>query len=416
VTIGERALAVGLAEQRGHPSVVLGESSIDLAALELIPRVIAEQHRVLPVAIDVDSITLAVPDVPAPGQPRPAIFDQIEFATGRSVYLLLAVEDVIAAAIKDAYAARAAGESTLVGTTRRPRGSPEHVPLSIVRPPSQGLIADLMSAPSAPPVASALVEQSAAQRPQILVIDDEEDIRALLKKVLTYDGYDVVEAPTGRHALDLLRTLRPAAILLDAMLPEIHGFDICATLKKSQTFATTPVVVISAVYKGWENARTVQETHGADAFVEKPFDVHYLRQLVARMVGKELPKNTLGADWQRKVKELRDEANIHYQLGDWDSCEETVKRWRALDPFDAHAWLVLGNAKTRRGDPEGAMKAYERAATFDGELFAAFKNLAVVYDQLGFVQRAQLAWYRAYELAPDGETRRRIEERLALRP
>ena len=55
-------------------------------------------------------------------------------------------------------------------------------------------------------------------------------------------------------------------------------------------FAATPIIVVSAVYKGWEHARTVQETHGADAFVEKPFDVHYLRQLAARMIGRELPR------------------------------------------------------------------------------------------------------------------------------
>ena len=61
------------------------------------------------------------------------------------------------------------------------------------------------------------------------------------------------------------------------------------------------------------------------------------------------------------------------------------------------------------------MKAWERAATFDGNLFPAFKNLAAVYEQLGFVQRAARARARAHHLAPDPDTRRRIEERRALR-
>jgi CheY-like chemotaxis protein len=411
----ERALALALAAELGHPVVILGESTLDLHALELMPRAIAERHTMLPVAIDGDTITLAVTEVPAPGSPRPPVFDQVEFATGRRVQLLLAVPEVLAETIAAAYESQHIGEHTLVGAEPRPPEAPHDSALSIARATALPDDEDFLSAPAEPPPAAVLTPSAAATRPQIFVIDDEEDIRTLLRKVLSYDGYDVVEARTGREALELLRTLRPAAILVDAMLPEIHGFDICATLKKSEAFAATPVVVISAVYKGWENARTVQEVHGADAFVEKPFDVHYLRQLVARLVGKELPKNQLGPDWQKKVKELREEAQVAWRLNDIPGLEDAIKRWRALDPFDAHAWLYLGNARTRAGDLEGAMKAYERAATFDGTLFQAFKNLAVVYEQLGFAQRSLMSWSRAYELAPDAEARRRIEERLARR-
>jgi tetratricopeptide (TPR) repeat protein len=177
-------------------------------------------------------------------------------------------------------------------------------------------------------------------------------------------------------------------------------------------FKDIPVIMITAVYKGWENARIAQETHGADAFVEKPFDVNYLRQLVARMVGKALPRNSLTPEWAAKVKALREEAEVHYNLNDFESCDEVVKQWRALDPFDAHPLLLSGNARLRLDDLEGAMKAYERACAFDGTLYPAFLNLAGVYEKLGFQQRAAMAWYRAYELAPDVESRRRIEEHL----
>lgn len=411
----ERPLALALAEQRGHPVIVLSDSTLDLTALDLVPRVIAEQHKVLPVALDGDSITVAVAEMTTSQGGRPPIFDQIEFATGRRLTIYLAVEGLISEAIAIAYEARRKGHAH-VGAPNRAPGDPDLV-LARPRPTATSTDAgDPFLEPGAPPAAVPLVLGTAiATKPQILVVDDEEDIRNLLRKLLTFDGYDVIEAKTGREALERLRTARPSAILLDAMLPEIHGFDICATLKKSPAFQETPIIVISAVYKGWEHARTVQESHGADAFVEKPFDIHYLRQLVARMVGKELPKNQLTPEWLRKVAELREEAEVHYNLKDDESCEDAVKRWRALDPFDAHAWILLGNARTRRGDLDGAMKAWERAATFDGGLFVAFKNLAVLYDQLGFVQRAQMAWHRAHELAPDGETRRRIEVRLATR-
>lgn len=414
----ERALAQGLAEQHGHPAVVLSESSIDLEALDLVPRSICERHHLLPVAIDAETITVAAAELSTAAGQRVPIFDQIELASGRRVLPYLVVDTVVAEAIPLAFEARAAGESTLVGKTERPSGVPAMSPLAVVRAPTAPLTVTsdpLFATSDAPITAPVVVGTMLHEGPVVLIVEDDNDVRALLHKVLTYDGYHVIEAATGSQALELLRTQRPACILLDAMLPEIHGFDICATLKRSPTFANTPVIVVSAVYRGWEHARTVQETHGADAFVEKPFDVHYVRQLVARMIGKELPKAPLSPQWQADVGALRQQADLAYRMGDLGACEEATKRWRALDPFDAHAWLILGNARSKAGDPDGAMKAWERAAAFDGHLFPAFKNLAVVYEQLGFVQRAAMAWSRAHDLAPDQETRRRIEERLARR-
>ncbi|MBI1948918.1 MAG: response regulator [Deltaproteobacteria bacterium] len=421
----ERELAQGLAEQHGHPAVVLSESSIDLEALDLVPRAICERYHLLPVAVDADTLTVAAAEVSTAALPRAPIFDQIELASGRRVLPYLVIDAVVAEAIPIAYEARAAGETTLVGHRPRPSGVPAMAPLAVVRAPTAPipLTSDPLFAPSdappgpaeAPITAPVVVGTMLPDQPVVLVVEDDPDVRALLHKVLGYDGYHVLEAATGGAALQVLRTERPACILLDAMLPEVHGFDICATLKRSPTFAATPVIVVSAVYRGWEHARTVQETHGADAFVEKPFDVHYVRQLVARMVGRELPRPPLTPQWQQDVRALAQEAEVAYRMGDLAACEDASRRWRALDPFDAHAWLILGNARSKAGDPDGAMKAWERAATFDGHLFPAFKNLAAVYEQLGFAQRAAMAWSRAHDLAPDPDTRRRIAERLALR-
>lgn len=406
--VRERALALGLAEQRNLPVLVLSESTIELSTLELVPRALAEAHGMLPVAVDAETITLAVSHVPRPGERRPEIFERIEFASGRRVVLVLAVEAVIAEGIAATYEAHRAGRTSLSGTSSRPAEIPASEPLSFARPPVPGSLADpLTVAPPRAPIAPSNA------RLQLLAVDDDDDIRTLMKKVLSYDGYDVVEARTGREALEILRTLRPAVILLDAMLPEIHGFDICAQVKRSGTFENTSVVVVSALYRGWEHARTVQEMHGADAFIEKPFDVHYLRQLVARLVGRQLPKNVLSPEWQKKLYDLRDDAQIAFQLGDYAGAEDAVKRWRGLDPFDANSWLFLGNIRTKTGDMDGAMKAFERAATFDGTLFPAFRSLAVIYEELGFAQRSRMAWHRALELAPNADARQEIETHLA---
>ena len=410
----ERALARGLAEQHGHPAVVLSESSIDLTALELVPRVVADQHGILAVSLEPEALTLAVAELSSVGRRR-EIFDHIEFASGRRVVVLLAVESVLHDAIAIAYEAHREGETVLIGSVERPPGVSSLQPLSIVRPAAGPALrpGDALAEPAVSGVDNVpVITGVPSQRPVIFIVDDDDAIRALLARVLKTDGYDIVEASGGRQALELLRTLRPALLVLDAMLPEIHGYDICQLVKSSPVFEGVPVVMVSAVMKGFQHARQFQEVHKADAFVEKPFDVHYLRQVVARLLGRELPKSGLGPEWLKKVKGLRDEANIFWGMGDLDATEDAVRRWRSLDPFDAQLYLVLGNVRQRRGDLEGAMKAYERAAAFDATFFAAYKNLAVIYEQLGFVQRAQFAWYRAYELAPDGETRRRIEEHL----
>ncbi len=422
----ERPLAEALAEQLGHPAVVLSQSKLDLAALDLVPKVIAAQHVLLGIAVDPDTLWVAVADIAGRRAERRPIFDQLEFASGRRVEALLAVETVLHEAIKVAYDAERAGEAFLTGASRDPDGSEPL--LVVVRPhvvatppiPEEGAASvpgaeAYLDLEDAPILMGAELITETGDKPIVLIVEDEEDIRSLLRRILAHDGYEIIETKTGKEALDVLRTTRPALILLDAMLPEVHGFDICRTIKASPAFEGTPVVMVSAVYKGWENARTIQEVHKADAFVEKPFDVVYLRQLCARLVGRDLPRTQLAPDWKKKVQALYDEANVNYRMGDHAAAEEAIKKWRALDPFDANLYLLLGNVKTKQGDPDGAMKAYERAATFDSSFYPAFKNLAVVYEQLGFRTRAFQSWYRAYELAPDADTRKRIEERIAGR-
>src|SRR5690606_24698595 len=90
--------AQALSATAGHPVLVLSESTLDLRGLSLVPRFVAEQHRLLPVALDDETITVAVTDVDS----RP-IFDQVAFACGRQVVRLLAIEQLLEAAVYEAY-------------------------------------------------------------------------------------------------------------------------------------------------------------------------------------------------------------------------------------------------------------------------------------------------------------------------
>jgi DNA-binding response OmpR family regulator len=101
---------------------------------------------------------------------------------------------------------------------------------------------------------------------QVLVVDDEPMVRNLLKRLLSLEGYGVLEAEDGQGAIDLVRTSKPDLVLLDVMLPSRDGLDVLAELRR-----TTDVPVILVTAKGDDADRVVGLKMGADDYVVKPF-------------------------------------------------------------------------------------------------------------------------------------------------
>jgi DNA-binding response OmpR family regulator len=114
---------------------------------------------------------------------------------------------------------------------------------------------------------------TAAKR--ILIVEDEEAIRQTLRYNLTREGYVVTEASTGMEALAAARNERPDVILLDVMLPELSGLEVCRVLRQE---LTTPILMLTA--KGSELDKVVGLQVGADDYVTKPFS---LNELLARI-------------------------------------------------------------------------------------------------------------------------------------
>jgi len=110
---------------------------------------------------------------------------------------------------------------------------------------------------------------------KILVVDDEPPIRKLLRMGLTSQGYEVLEAPNGRIALDLLGR-KPALVILDLGLPDIDGLDLLRRIRHRQE--NLPVVVLSS--RGDEAGKVAALDLGADDYVTKPFG---MEELFARM-------------------------------------------------------------------------------------------------------------------------------------
>jgi two-component system, OmpR family, KDP operon response regulator KdpE len=114
-----------------------------------------------------------------------------------------------------------------------------------------------------------------SDRPRVLVVDDERQILRALKVILRDAGYDVVDATTVEEALDRAAVRPPDAAIIDLVLPDGSGVDLCRRLRE---WSTMPILVLSAI--GEEDAKVEALEAGADDYVTKPFGP---RELVARL-------------------------------------------------------------------------------------------------------------------------------------
>jgi len=105
---------------------------------------------------------------------------------------------------------------------------------------------------------------------KILVVDDSEDIRVLLERILKAAGYDVAEAASGEEALQHAYGLQPDLILLDIVMPGIDGYKVCEALKGQYPSVNAPVIFLSAKTDAADKVRGL-EIGGAD-YITKPFD------------------------------------------------------------------------------------------------------------------------------------------------
>jgi DNA-binding response OmpR family regulator len=112
-------------------------------------------------------------------------------------------------------------------------------------------------------------------QPRILLADDERELRDMLAKYLTAEGFEVIEAVDGAAALDLALREEPDLVLLDVAMPEMDGFEV---LRNLRTSSAVPVIMLTA--RAEEIDRVVGLTVGADDYVTKPFSP---RELVARI-------------------------------------------------------------------------------------------------------------------------------------
>lgn len=121
-------------------------------------------------------------------------------------------------------------------------------------------------------------ESPSTQRPKVLVVDDEPNILMSLEFLMKKKGYEVYIARNGAEAINLIRSQHPAVIVLDIMMPEVDGYEVCEFVKQTPEYKHIRVIFLTA--KGKESDIEKGYKAGADLYMTKPFST---RELMLRI-------------------------------------------------------------------------------------------------------------------------------------
>jgi DNA-binding response OmpR family regulator len=118
---------------------------------------------------------------------------------------------------------------------------------------------------------------------RVLVVDDEPNIVMSLRFLMEREGFEVEVAPTGEAALEALDRGPADLVLLDVMIPELDGFEVCQRIRGNPAWSATRIVMLTA--RGRDVERDKGLALGADAYVTKPFSTRELVARVKQMLG-----------------------------------------------------------------------------------------------------------------------------------
>lgn len=140
--------------------------------------------------------------------------------------------------------------------------------------------------------------------PKIMLIDDDESLQVLVEQIVSKDGYDFCCASNGTEGLEMLRAERPDLLILDVMLPDTNGFEICETIRGEGR--KIPILFLSA--KGDIVDKSIGFKAGADDYIVKPF----LAEELLMRIRAHLRRRTRSEEGDKRSEKRRDS----YRVGD----------------------------------------------------------------------------------------------------
>ena len=124
---------------------------------------------------------------------------------------------------------------------------------------------------------------------RLLVVDDEKDFIEPLSERLKAKGFDVIAAFNGKEGIEKAHSEYPDLIILDVMMPEMSGYDVCRKLKLDEKFKDTPIIMLTAKFQ--PNDIDFGKEMGAEAYLTKPLDMELLLQKVDALLRIKRIKN-----------------------------------------------------------------------------------------------------------------------------
>ena len=420
----EKFAVTYLGRQLGVPAVDLSKSEIDLSLLDVVHLDVCERHLVFPVKVEGTRLQLAMAD-PLDN----VLVSEIEFKSGVRLAPMIALESSIKHAIIEARRAVKAGQRSIAPNVQRPReggpaaqapvtaGTPAPAqpaapaPLSPVEEKERAIFETLAGGPilsESPPLPPKVPAVEETQT--VLAVDDDEIILRLMETLLKGRKYRVLTAKTGREALAKVRESMPDLVILDGMLPEVHGFEICRQLKTSERFRHIPVIMVSAVHTGWRFAADVKEKYGADDYVEKPFESADLLRRVETLLNRT--PSSVAPDSEAAARQHLKEGVIALKQERLDDAIAAFHRGLAIDQFNDMLQYYLAMTYEKKDMVFHAIDHYERAIHINPEFYDAITSLANLYQRQEFWRKAVEMWELALLATKDQAVRARIKDHL----
>jgi len=412
----EKFAVTYLGRQLGVPPVDLSRTEIELSLLDLVPLELCERHLVFPVRVEATRLQIAMAD-----PLDRTVISEIEFKTGVRLAPLIALESAIKNALTEARRALKNGQRQITPNVQKPREGPAPVPAAApeemkpvpvvpLEEKERAVFETLAGMPLPQVPVSAAVRVPAVEEVQtILAVDDDPAVLPLIEQILQSRKYRVATARSGREGLTKVRELMPDLVVLDGMLPEVHGFEICRQLKTSERFRHIPVIMVSAIHTGWRFAADVKEKYGADDYLEKPFEAAELLRRVESLLNRApavSPTSEAAARQQLK------EGVVALKQERIDDAIAAFSRGLAIDQFNDLLHYYQGMAYEKKGMVFHAIDHYERAVHITPDFYDAITALATLYQKQEFWRKAVEMWEMALTATRDEAVRARIKDHL----
>jgi two-component system alkaline phosphatase synthesis response regulator PhoP len=238
----------------------------------------------------------------------------------------------------------------------------------------------------------------------VLLVDDDFASRHLLVKELQPEGYQTLTASSGGEAIRMLKSEEPDAVVLDVMLPEIDGFQICRAIKQSDLYRHIPVILMSAVIDSGRVTDRVLRQYGADAYFEKPLNIDRMKARLAELLA-EAESSDQPAQKDNSFKKALE----LYRAGDINGAVKELREGIRQDPLSPKHHFVLANLLQKQELLYEAIDEYEATVDLRPDYFPALTRLAYLYYKKGFSAKAIETWRRSLPYCTDEALRKNIE-------